>query len=121
MTEKLFVYGIFLDERNRDRYGMTNPEYTTVPGYITIGSGIVQAMPVDDNNIALTGLMVDMDSERWERLDALEGGYDRIKVKTHYGDEAWMYVMPERRIKQRGEYISEESDKSTRVAKNSKT
>lgn len=93
-TEKLFVYGIFLDESRRDRFGMTKPYYSTVPGYITRGSGIVQAVEVEDKQIALTGLLVDMDSSRWAPLDALEGGYDRVKVSTHDGVQAWMYVQP---------------------------
>lgn len=93
-TEKLFVYGIFLDEYNRNAYGMSNPKYCTVPGYITVGHGIVQAVPVEDKKIALTGLLVDMDSSRWTPLDRLEGGYERAKVKTHNGIEAWMYVQP---------------------------
>ena len=95
-TERLFVYGIFLDEDNRKEYGMSNPRYTTVAGYITVGGGIVQAVPVQSREIALTGLVVDMDSTRWARLDRLEGGYDRIKVKTHGGEDAWMYAARER-------------------------
>lgn len=72
-------------------YGMYNPRYTTVPGYITVGGGIVEAVEVGNQSIALTGLLVDMDSSRWANLDALEGAYDRKKVTTHDG-EAWMYV-----------------------------
>lgn len=121
MTEKLFVYGIFLDEYNRDAYGMSNPKYTTVPGFITIGAGIVQAMPVSDQNIALTGLVVDMDSTKWRPLDSLEGGYDRVKVRTNSGDDAWMYVMPERRYSSVKKTVHEEVDKPTAVAKTSTT
>lgn len=91
-TEKLFVYGIFLDEYMRNSHGMTNPHYSTVPGYLTVGHGIVQAMPVNDQSIALTGLLVDMDSSRWGPLDRLEGGYDRVKVTTYDNTIAWMYV-----------------------------
>jgi gamma-glutamylcyclotransferase (GGCT)/AIG2-like uncharacterized protein YtfP len=91
-TEKLFVYGIFLDEVNRNSYGMTNPKYTTVPGYITMGGHIVKAVHVEDKSIALTGLIVDMDSERWQGLDSLEGGYDRIAITTVDGTNAFMYA-----------------------------
>lgn len=90
-TEKLFVYGIFLDEGNRASFGMSNPEYRTVSGYLTKGSRIVSAYPVEDKRVALTGLLVDMDSSRWEPLDRLEGGYNRVKVTTTSGEKAWMY------------------------------
>lgn len=93
---KLFVYGIFLDERRRQTYGMTNPRYATVSGYITIGEHIVQAYPVDNDMIVLTGLLVDMNPAYWEELDALEGGYDRIIVQTTRGVDAYMYVAKER-------------------------
>lgn len=96
-TEKLFVYGIFLGEGQRNAYGMTNPRYATVPGYITVGHHIVQAVPVNSKDIALTGLLVDMDSSRWRPLDSLEGGYDRVKVVTDGNVEAWMYVQPQAR------------------------
>ena len=99
MTEqnnRLFVYGIFLDEHNRQEYGMTNPRYETVPGYITVGSRIVQAVEVGEPSIALTGLTVDMNPEGWERLDRLEGGYDRKIVQTTSGEMVNMYVAPER-------------------------
>lgn len=98
-TEKLFVYGIFLGESNRQTYGMTNPQYATVPGYITVGGQIVQAQPVQSQDVALTGLLVDMGSTRWQGLDALEGGYDRVKVKTTTGVEAFMYVTPQSKLK----------------------
>ena len=90
-TEKLFVYGIFLGEGNRKRFGMSNPEYATVRGYLTRGDYIVCAYPVKDKNTTLTGLLVDMDSSGWEQLDRLEHGYDRVKVTTTSGEEAWMY------------------------------
>lgn len=89
---KLFVYGIFLGETMRDAYNMKNPKYATVPGYVTVGEHIVQAVPVEGYRIALTGLLVDADPTKWSRLDALEAGYDRIKVKTDMGEEAWMYA-----------------------------
>lgn len=93
--DNLFVYGIFLDQHNRDAFGMSNPRYDTVPDYITQGHHIVQAVPVDPEfGTALTGLLVDMDTSRWEGLDALEGGYDRKRVTTTSGHQAWMYVRP---------------------------
>lgn len=95
-TEKLFVYGIFLNESTRQSYGMTNPKYATVKGYMTIGSHIVEAIPVDSEDIALSGLIVDIPKEldgrdNWARLDSLEAGYTRIKINTCQGEEAWMY------------------------------
>lgn len=95
-VNRLFVYGIFLGEANRKCYGMTNPEYATVPGYITMGRHIVQAVKVDNPSIALTGLTVDIDPEYWGRLDALEGGYARVLVTTDDEEELYMYVEPER-------------------------
>lgn len=95
---KLFVYGIFLEEPTRRRFGMSNPSYATVTGYITIGVHIVQAVPVNNQNIALTGLLVDVDPNYWERIDSIEAGYDRIEVTlTDYNKtKAWMYVRPRR-------------------------
>lgn len=101
VTNRLFVYGIFLDQDSRDYYGMTNPRYCTVPGYITVGSHIVQAVAVDEQRIALTGLTVDMDPEGWEKLDRLEGGYDRSVVTTIAGEQVYMYTQPERRKNER--------------------
>lgn len=95
VTNRVFVYGIFLGEAMRNAYGMTNPVYTTVPGYITVGEHIVQATPVNNPRIALTGLVVDLDPTHWERLDALEGGYDRTLVKTDKGEHVYMYTAPE--------------------------
>ena len=108
--DKLFVYGIFLSEYARRDYHMGNPEYAVVEDYTTIlmmpGSDIVAAIPL--KGVALTGLLVDipavyLDPDRkgeeitwldnWERLDQLEAGYDRIKVETVIGEEAYMYVM----------------------------
>lgn len=92
-TEKLFVYGIFLNEYNRDRYGMTNPQYATVKKFVTIGSTIVEALYVDEfEDASLTGLLVDMDSSRWGPLDNLEGGYERVKITTTDGTRAYMYA-----------------------------
>lgn len=93
---KLFVYGIFLGEETRRHYGMTNPKYATVPGYITVGGQIVQAVSVENPRVALTGLLVDPDHTRWDDLDALEGGYDRIMITTNSGVDAWMYARPRR-------------------------
>lgn len=90
---RLFVYGIFLDEINRDHYGMSNPEYATVKGYATFGNQIVQAVPIDGvANLALTGLTVDVDPAHWNKIDQLEGGYDRELVITTDGEELYMYV-----------------------------
>lgn len=92
-TPKLFVYGIFLDESNRNHYGMSNPHYDTVKGYITVGDRIVQAVRIGGvDNVALTGLTVDMNPEYWEMLDLLESGYERIQVITTGGEEAYMYA-----------------------------
>ena len=94
---KLFVYGIFLDEFNRNHYGMSNPVYDTVKGFVTKGSHIVQAVRSDDDDVALTGLTVDMNDDNWLSLDALEGGYDRIKVKTTKGHTVFMYARKDKR------------------------
>lgn len=93
--DKLFVYGIFLGQAARNSYGMINPRYTTVPGYITVGHGIVQAVKVDEPRIELTGLLVEIHPNQWPRLDRLEAGYQRIKVETGLG-QAWMYAEPAR-------------------------
>lgn len=92
---KLFVYGIFLDKSSRDGYGMSNPHYATVKDYTTLGWGdgyIVQAKYVPGCNLALTGLLVEMNPYRWGPLDKLEAGYDRIIVTTTSGEEAYMYA-----------------------------
>lgn len=100
IKNRLFVYGIFLGADMRSSYGMTNPAYATVPGYITVGNHIVQALKVDDApGIALTGLVVDIDPECWHRTDALEGAYDRRLVKTSSNEDVYMYVQRERRYK----------------------
>lgn len=94
VKNRLFVYGIFLGQDCRDRYGMTNPVYATVPGYATYGRHIVQAFPVGNQNIALTGLTVDVDPEKWESIDRLESGYARKLVLTDSNEEVYMYVDP---------------------------
>ncbi len=88
---QLFVYGIFLDEDNREHYGMTNPRYDTVQGFITVGGSIVQAVPSTTFGASLTGLVVDIPTENLHRVDLLEMGYDRIKVETNSGVDAFMY------------------------------
>ena len=91
--DRLFVYGIFLGQRMRDSYGMTNPQYATVPGYATFGDHIVQAVKIDGApHLALTGLTVDVDPEQWERIDRLEGGYVRREVTTDNGEQVYMYT-----------------------------
>lgn len=90
---KLFVYGIFLDQRNRNAWGMSNPAYDTVANYVTFGSTIVEALPVaGGHGVALTGLLVDVDPEYWLDIDRLEAGYDRKLVTTISGERAYMYV-----------------------------
>lgn len=89
---RLFVYGIFLDAQNREDFGMTNPMYRTVKNYATLGNEIVSAVFVDNANVALTGLLVDVDPRMWPDIDALESGYDRITVTTTSGEEAYMYA-----------------------------
>ena len=92
VLNRVFVYGIFLDQQNRDRFGMSNPRYETVDDYATFGRGIVQARYVPNVGLGLTGLLVDIDPDYWDRLDRLEAGYDRKLIVTDSGDEAWMYV-----------------------------
>lgn len=89
---RVFVYGIFLGEKLRDRYGMSNPVYATVDDYATFGTGIVQAQYIPDAGLGLTGLIVDIDPSYWDKLDSLEGGYDRKLIVTDSYEEAWMYV-----------------------------
>ena len=91
-VEKLFVYGIFLDESTRDRYGMENPSYDTVPGYITVGNHIVSATKSDVYGVSLTGLLVDIPTRNLPSVDVLESGYARIIVDTSGGFEAFMYA-----------------------------
>lgn len=90
---RLFVYGIFLGEGMRKAYGMTNPQYSTVPGYATFGHGIVQAVEIKQaRDLALTGLTVDVDPTKWEALDRLEGGYKRAIVTTDNNERVYMYT-----------------------------
>jgi gamma-glutamylcyclotransferase (GGCT)/AIG2-like uncharacterized protein YtfP len=88
---KLFVYGIFLDERNRQYYGMSNPSYDTVADYATYGGEIVAAYHQPNAGLALTGLVVNIDPARWPELDRLEGGYTRREVTTLRGERVYMY------------------------------
>lgn len=90
--DRLFVYGIFLDEGQRRGFGMVNPRYATVLDYATVGHRIVQAVHIPGAGLALTGLLVDMPNSNWEELDALEGGYERIVIRTTSGYEAYMYA-----------------------------
>jgi hypothetical protein len=104
--DRLFVYGIFLDESKREQYGMYSPYYATVEGYATVGLGygniIVEAIPVREGNFVLTGMIVrvatrgtnifGMQVNSWAMLDALEAGYKRELITTTEGEEAWMYV-----------------------------
>jgi len=89
---KLFVYGIFLAQHNRDWAGMTNPKYATVKDYVTQGWDIVTARKLKGANLSLTGLLVDVDPSKWKEIDALERGYDRIEIRTTGGDKAYMYA-----------------------------
>ena len=88
---KLFVYGIFLDEFFRNKYGMSFSEYATVKDYATIPirGHIVAAVPLKGYD--LTGLVVRVDPKYWSSIDRLESAYERIKVQTSSG-ETWMYV-----------------------------
>src|SRR5258708_25919628 len=99
---KLFVYGIFLGERMRQAYGMTNPRYDTVKDYVTYGDHVVQAHHQPERGLALSGLVVDVEPYQlnelgqlhhvWSALDRLERGYDRIEIVTVTGEQAYMYV-----------------------------
>lgn len=80
MTEKLFVYGIFLDQSNREEYGMIQTHYATQPGFKTVGKYIVKAVKSDDRD-SLTGLLINNTKAiNWRRLDSLEAGYKRIAI-----------------------------------------
>ena len=90
---KLFVYGIFLDEVNREHYGMKRPQYATVPDFITVGGTIVKAVKLEGNTgVALTGLLVDAPNDNWKSLDSLEGAYERVTITTTSGTQAFMYA-----------------------------
>lgn len=100
---KLFVYGIFLSERLREAYYMKDASYDTVANFSTVGKGGVNSTIVEavvDEGKTLTGLVVDVEPtvvfgdsvfDNWDRLDKLEHGYDRVKITTNSGVEAWMY------------------------------
>lgn len=90
--DRLFVYGIFLNQRTREAYGMENPEYATVLDYATFGHHIVQAQHIPSVGFSLTGLTVDVPVTSWDRLDQLEAGYNRSKVKTTDGEIVYMYT-----------------------------
>lgn len=96
----LFVYGIFLGKSQRIAYGMTSPRYATVEGYATVGLGfgntIVEAVEAEE--YTLTGLSVQVDPSFWNQIDQVEAGYDRIKITTTDGEEAWMYVERKRDV-----------------------
>lgn len=79
---------------------MTNPMYAVVQDYATVPiyENIVAAVYAP--GFALTGLTVDVQEHDldgrqyiWEALDALEAGYDRIKVRAGR-EEVFMYVQP---------------------------
>lgn len=78
---------------------MTNPMYAVVQDYATVPiyENIVAAVYAP--GFALTGLTVDVQEydldgrSTWEALDALEAGYDRIKVRAGR-EEVFMYVQP---------------------------
>lgn len=90
---RLFVYGIFLSQHNRDAYGMTNPRYDTVLDYATFGYNIVQAEKLDERlGLALSGLVVDVDPSYWDSIDNLETGYERITIETTSKVKAYMYA-----------------------------
>lgn len=89
---RLFVYGIFLSEYNRNAYGMSNPEYTTVRDYLTTGGVIATAHKCIDAGLVLTGLTVDVNPLAWESIDALEQGYNRVRVVTTNNESVYMYA-----------------------------
>lgn len=89
---RFFVYGIFLDQSMRDRFGMYNARYTTVKGFVTRGFGIVQAERTQDTGLSLTGLSLTINPDKIPALDRLEGGYDRIIVRTDNDELVFMYA-----------------------------
>lgn len=93
-VNRFFVYGIFLDQGMRDSYGMYKARYDTVQGFVTRGAGIVTAERTEDRKLALTGNTVSINPDNIPALDRLEGGYDRIIVKTNSGELVWMYAKP---------------------------
>lgn len=97
--DRLFVYGVFLSKYNRDRYGMSNPRYATVKDYATFAlmqrGGIVEAARVTGLGLEMTGLIVDVDPTRWDDIDSLEHGYDRVQIVTTANERAYIYVRKE--------------------------
>lgn len=93
-TNRFFVYGIFLDQSMRDSYGMYDAHYETVQGFVTRGGRIVTAERTEDRGLALTGNTVSINPANIPSLDRLEGGYDRIIVKTNRDELVWMYAKP---------------------------
>jgi len=94
-VNRLFVYGIFLNERTGDIFDLRYVDYAIVRDMATRADGpgsIVQAVPAP--GLALTGLVVEVPEENWQRLDRLERGYKRIEVDTSEGP-AWMYASEE--------------------------
>jgi len=94
-VNRLFVYGIFLSERTGSIYDFKYVGYGIVRDMATQANGsssIVQAVPAP--GLALTGLIVEVPEEKWDRLDRLEHGYKRIWVHTSEG-LAWMYASEE--------------------------
>lgn len=91
---KFFFYGIFLDKSVRERYGITSePDYQTVRDYATEGDYIVTAHHYSPElGLALTGIVVEVPEDCIPAIDRLEGGYDRVTVKTVQGHQVQMYV-----------------------------
>lgn len=97
-VNRLFVYGIFLNEDNRAVYNMTNPRYAVVKGYKTVfiqPPKVIGAVKSTSTDV-LSGLLVNIDPRYWRAIDMLEQGYDRILIRTTLGEEAYMYVEKER-------------------------
>lgn len=91
VKEKLFVYGIFLDQGNREDYGMLKATYATQPGFKTVGSYIVRAVRTDSEEDSLTGLLINnTDAVKWDRLDGLEAAYKRIAVEEWSQVTIWV-------------------------------
>lgn len=90
--DKLFVYGIFLGDKNRHSFDMTNPRYDVALDYSTyhLAASIVEARPC--KGAALTGLVVDVPPYNWRDLDELEYGYNRKIITTVGGEKAYIYV-----------------------------
>lgn len=101
---RFFVYGIFLGEYSREKYGMINPRYATVRGFVTVGvnaQGTIVEAKKAPSDMVLTGLVVDVpvkvqtpygELDNIDRLDRMEAGYNRITITTTDGDKCQMYV-----------------------------